>query len=204
VKNKVLLALGIGAAIIGLTVFLSMTGWYDGAVAAENGVKAQWKSNQNTYDAFWKKVQEVAQVPSQYKDDFKELLVAETQAKFGAEGSKATFQWFKDRNINFDASLYRKVQDVIESGRDDFKRSQDMLTDRQRVYTNKVEGWWGGILASHYGFPREVKGDVAPPKDLDGDGKLTVLDYPIVTSARTKKAFQTGEDEQIDVFGKKK
>lgn len=203
-KNKILMGLGISGAILGMAILLCITNWFDGAVAAENGVKAQWKSNQNTYDAFWKKVQEVAQVPSQYKDDFKELLVAETQAKYGSEGSKATLQWLKDRNINFDASMYRKIQDVIESGRDDFKRSQDMLTDRQRVYANRIEGMWGRILASSEGFPREVKGDAAPPKDLDGDGKLTVLDYPIVTSARTKKAFQTGEDEQIDVFGKKK
>lgn len=201
--NKYVIALGLSVVVLGIGIFFAMVGWHNDAVAAENGVKAQWKSNQNTYDAFWKKVQEVAQVPSQYKEDFKELLVQETTAKYGAEGSKATVQWFKDRAILLDSSLYHKVQDVIEVGREDFKRSQNMLLDRQRVYTNTLEGWWGDILARHYGFPREVRGDVAPPKDADGDGRLTVLDYPIVTSARTQKAFQTGQDDEISVFGKK-
>jgi len=185
-----------------LVTFVSMTGWYDTAVKLENTTIAQWKDNQNTYDAFWKTVKEVAQVPDKYKDDFKQLLVADTTAKFGPDGSKATFQWFQDRQINFDAGLYRKVQDVIESGHQDFKRSQTELLDKQRKVADMTQSYWGGIMAKHYSFPRELKGDTAPPKDLDGDGKLTVLDYPIVTSARTQKAFQTGQDDEVQVFGK--
>lgn len=201
-QTKIILAAAAAVILTGLIVFFGMVGWYDDAVKLENTTAAQWQSNQNTYDAFWKTVREVAQVPEQYKEDFKQLLVQETQAKYGPEGSKATMQWFQDRHINLDASMYRKIQDVIESGRADFKRSQDTLLDKQRKTHDMMEGYWGGVFARHYDFPRVQKGNYAPPKDVDGDGKLTVLDYPIVTSARTKQAFEKGEDDEVDVFGK--
>lgn len=199
---KALIVLGAIAAIAAISIFFGMTGWYSDAVKLENTTKAQWGSNQNSYDAFWKTVKEVAQVPDKYKEDFKDLLVADTTAKFGPEGSQATMQWFQERQINFDASLYRKIQDVIESGRADFKRSQDTLLDKQRKVADMTQSYWGSTLASHYDFPRVVEGLNAPPRDLDGDGKLTVLDYPIVTSKRTAAAFQSGQDEEVNVFGK--
>lgn len=200
--KKILIIAGAAFLLLLLVGFVSMTSWYDTAVKTENTTIAQWKDNQNTYDAFWKTVKETAQVPDKYKDDFKQLLVADTTAKFGPEGSKATMQWFQDRQINFDAGLYRKVQDVIESGRQDFKRSQTTLLDKQRKVADMTQSYWGGVMAKHYDFPRELHGEAAPPKDLDGDNRLTVLDYPIVTSAHTQKAFQTGQDDEVQVFNK--
>lgn len=199
---KALLIAGAAFLVIVITIFMSMVGWFDTATKLENSTSAQWRNNQNTYDAFWKTVKETAQVPDKYKEDFKQLLVSETAAKYGPEGSKATMQWFQDRQINFDASMYRKVQDIIESGRADFKRGQTELLDKQRKVQDMTQSYWGGVMAKHYDFPRSMKGDFAPPKDSDGDGKLTVLDYPIVTSARTQKAFATGQDEEVNVFGK--
>jgi hypothetical protein len=193
---------GAAFLILLLVSFFAMTGWYDDAIKLENTTAAQWRDNQNTYDAFWKSVKEIAQVPEQYKEDFKGLLVQETTAKYGAQGSQATFQWFKDRNITLDPSMYRKIQDVIESGRADFKRSQTTLLDKQRKVQDMLQSYWGGMMAKHYDFPRVMTGFNAPPVDKDGDGKLTVLDYPIVTSARTQAAFQTGQDEAVNVFGK--
>lgn len=205
-KMEARIALGAGVAFVLLMggTCASSISWHNGAVKLENTTKAQWTDNQNTYDSFWKKVSEVAQVPSQYKDDFKDLLATANTAKYGKDGSQAQMQWFKDRQINLDAGMYRQLMQVIEAGRDDFKRAQTMLSDKQRRYRDKLEMWPGSTWASWHEFPRVVKGDAAPPKDSDGDGVLTVLDYPIVTSAKTKQAFATGEDEALDVFGKGK
>lgn len=38
------------------------------------------------------------------------------------------------------------------------------------------------------------------PKDLDGDGLLTIFDYNIVISAQTSAAFESGEVEALKVF----
>jgi hypothetical protein len=45
-----------------------------------------------------------------------------------------------------------------------------------------------------------MSGELAPPRDVDGDGILTALDYDIMTSKQTKEAFETGEAEAVKVF----
>ncbi len=204
--NRTVIALIVCATVIGATLIGTYVGFYNDAVKLENGVKAQFQSNKNTYDAFWKKVTEVAQVPGQYKEDFKDVILGNTEARYGEDGSKAQMQWITEHAVDFDSSMYRKVQTVIESGREDFKQSQDDLLDKQRVYATHLQTFTGSMLAGFAGFPKAFpeKAKLAPTDDLDGDGFLTVLDYKIVLSKKTNAAFATGEDEEIDVFGKKK
>ena len=178
--------------------------FYNSAVKAENSVKAQYQSNKNSYDAFWKTVKETAQVPDKYKEDFKEVLVGNTEARYGEDGSKAQWAWIQEHAVNFDSGMYNKLMTIIESGRAEFKRGQDLLLDKQRAYQNHLQSFWGSMLASMAGFPNVVLGELAPATDLDGDGIKTVLDYKIITSKKTEAAFQTGEAEALDVFGKNK
>ncbi len=200
--HKIVIVAGC-LAILLFGLLLGTTGWYNDAVSLEETVKAQYNDNRNQYDNFWKKVKEVAQVPEQYKEDFKDLLVSETEAKYGKEGSQASFQWLQDRNINFSEKMYLNVQSVIESGRNDFKQGQTALLDKQRKYSVHLKTFFARMLAGWYDMPHVLSGELAPVKDLDGDGKLTALDYPIVTSARTNAAFKAGEDnETVNVFGK--
>ena len=200
--GKVTLIGVVSAVVIGGVFMLTVIGWYNDAVSLEESTIAQYRDNKNEYDAFWKKVKETAQIPDKYKEDFKDILVSETTAKFGEQGSQAMFQWFKDRDINFNSKVYEKIQNVIESGRDDFKRAQTMLLDKQRKYNVHIKSFKGKMLSGIAGMPNPISGELAPRSDLDGDGVLTVLDYPIVTSKRTEKAFADGVDEEINVFGK--
>ena len=200
-NQRILLIGGCGVLVITLAIFGSVVSWYNAAVSLEESTKAQYRDNQNQYDAFWKKVKETAQIPDKYRDDFKELLIAETKAKFGEGGSKAQFQYFKHRDLNFSDGIYLKIQNVIESGRNDFKRSQTELLDKQRKYGTHLKGFFGHFLASSLGFPNVVGGEYVPPRDMDGDGRMTVLDYDIVTSKKTKAVFETGEEnEELKVF----
>lgn len=200
-KQRVILIVGCVVAVMGISVFASVYGWYNTANSLEKTTKAQYQENKNQYDAFWKKVKETAQIPDKYRDDFKELLVAETKAKFGEGGSKAQFQWFKDRDLKFSDQIYTKIQNVIESGRNDFKRSQTELLDKQRKYETHLDSFFGRFLSSSFGFPKVIAGEYAPAKDMDGDGRMTVLDYHIVTSQKTKAVFETGEEnEELTVF----
>ncbi len=204
IKFRAGLVAASGLLLVGVVSGCSAIGWYNDSVKMESSVKAQYNNNRNEYDAFWKKVKETAQVPDKYKDDFKEVLIADTTAKYGKDGSQAMFQWFNDRDVKLDPKLYTRVQDVIEVGRNDFKRGQTELLDKQRVYQVHVNSFWGRMAGGLMGFPSEVKGDLAPTKDLDGDGVLTVLDYPIVTSKKTDTAFKNAEDDELKVFNEGK
>lgn len=170
------------------------------AVELEAAVSAQYQANQNKYDEMWKVIQETAQVPDKYKDDFKEVLDTEVPAKYGPNGSKALFQWFEDRDLKLPEGIYARVQDVIEGNRAEFRQNQDIILDQQRAYRAHLGRFGHGFLARIGGFPRPVSGTHAPSRDTDGDGKMTVFDYEIVTSARTAKAFESSRDDKIDVF----
>lgn len=193
----------VAVVVIGLGILFGVMGWYDTGVGLQETTLAQYRDNQNKYDAFWKSVQEMAQIPAKYKEDFKEILVAETGAKFGPQGSQAMFQWFKERELKLPSETYTKVQTAIEAGRADFKRGQKMLVDKQRAARQHRKKIWGKFCLIFTDFLDEINGELKPPKDLDGDGKYTILDYDIVTSKQTKKAFETGEAEAINVFGPK-
>lgn len=196
--SRLMLIGGSAVAIVGLAIFGSYVSFYNTAVSLEKATTAQFMSNKNTYDAMWKTVKEQAQIPDKYKEDFKEVLAADTAAKY--EGKNPMMMWSNDRNINLDPSIYTKLMTTIEAGRADFKRGQKELLDKQRAYGYHLESFGGSIWAGMSGFPNELKGERAPNKDMDGDGILTALDYKIVTSKRTEAAFESGEDEAIKVF----
>tara|TARA_Y100000310_G_scaffold342380_1_gene445417 strand:- start:4865 stop:5476 length:612 start_codon:yes stop_codon:yes gene_type:complete len=201
-RSTIAVLVGVGAVVFGL--LFSVISWYDTGVDLNNGTVAQYRDNQNSYDAMWKKIVEVAQVPAKYKEDFKDLLVGEVKAKFGDGGSKAMMQWFKERDIRPDASMYTKVQTVIEAGRNDFQRNQqDLLNKQRRASTHNGTAFakFAGMFANP--FP-EIHGDLKPPKDIDGNGLYNIFDYDIVTSGKTKRAFETGEDAPVNVFGENK
>lgn len=199
-KNKATL-LVIGASVLVLVLaFVGMyVNFYNTAVRLENSTSAQYVQNQNNYDKFWKSISEMSQVPDKYKDDFKDVLIGNTEARYGEGGSKATFQWIQEHSVNFDASMYAKLMTAIEAGRKDFEQNQKLLLDKQRRYKDHLGSVRGALLAGSR-FPRDLSGPKAPVEDLDGDGRLSVLDYPIVTSKRTKRAFEEGEDEPLQVF----
>lgn len=190
-------------ALFALVGGCSVVSWNNDGVAQEEGVVAAYQDNQNVYDAFWKKVQETAQVPDRYKDDFKDVLVGAVEGRYGENGSQAMFQFIQEQNPALDPGLYKQVQQTIEAGRNDFARAQSSLLDRQRRFRTHLRTFPGSLFASALGFPHEIHGELAPPRDQDGDGLLTALDYGIVTSTRTKAAFARGEDEVVDVFGDK-
>lgn len=193
----------VATLVLGFGIIGSYFSFSNTADGLENTTRAQYQSNQNTYDAMWKTIQEVAQVPSQYKDDFKDLLATETSAKFGPNGSQAMMQWFQERELRLPPEMYTKVQTVIEANREKFRHGQDMLLDKQRRYRDHLAKKPGAYWASWTGHPKEVLGKTAPKEDLDGDGLLTVLDWDIVTSAKTKAVFDSGEDNApVNVFGR--
>lgn len=205
IMNRILLAVGASAVVLLLATMGSCISFHNDAVKLENSITAQVKSNKAEYDKMWKVIAEVAQVPAQYKNDFKDLLTAETSAKFGDGGSKALAQWFNERDLRLPPEMYTKVQTVIEANRTSFKRGQDDLADKQRRYADHLGKVSGRVWSGFTGHPREIKGDHAPSRDIDGDGILTVFDYVIITSEKTEAVFESGQDNQaIDVFGNSK
>jgi len=197
-KNTLLIG-GAVVLVMLIAVVGTAIGFNNNCVGQEKGLEATWKDSQVQYDAFWKKVKETAQVTDKYAADFKEVFLGSMDARY--EGKDPAFQFIMEANPALPPESYSRVQDVIETGRNDFARTQRTLVDKQRAYETHIETFPNSMLAGMFGFPKVVTGEYAPPDDIDGDGKVTVLDYKIVTSAKTQEVFATGrEDEPLDVF----
>lgn len=182
--TKVLLGLASVAALFTVISIASVVGINNSLVAQEQGLEAQYKQNQNNYDNFTKKVVEVAQVPSMARDDLEKLTRAAISGRYGAQGSKAVFQFIKEQNPTVNGELYTKIQQVIDAGRTSFESEQKMLLDKKRAYLVDLKTFPNSLIASVLGFP-----------------KLDLSKIDIVTSDQTDAAFTSKKAGPIKVKG---
>lgn len=150
------------------------------AVKAEATLEAEWTNNQNILGQYTLKIQEIASVPEMYKNDLKEVLAAELSSRYGKEGSQASMQWIKEHAVNFDSSMYKKIQQVTEASRNEFQNAQTRLIDTKRVYVTALGTMPKSWFLSMAGFPR-----------------VDLNKYKPVVAGDTAKAFETGVQAPI-------
>ena len=164
-------------AVISVLTVISM---HNSAVRMEKGIQAQYEQNQNRRSAYVNSIAEAVQIPKMYKDDFKEIVTAALQGRYGKNGSQATFQWLKEHNINFDSSVYKKLQTMIEAGREKFAHEQKLLIDKKRQYETELQTFPGSLVYPILGFPR-----------------INLDDYKIVKSADNEAVFNKGVESPL-------
>lgn len=182
-KSQIVLAVVLVLVSL-LTIAGILVGSYVSAVnygvSAEAGIKYAWEDNQQVYGNYTNKVQEIAAVPELYKNDLKEVVTAALTSRYGKDGSKAAFQWIQEHQTNVDPGLYKKIQEVIEAGRNEFQTKQTRLLDLKRNYETNLGYVYRGFWLKLAGFPRT---------DLSK--------YNAITSAESKESFQTGLSKPV-------
>lgn len=176
--SLVLIIVALVISFAAITAIVSYVSANNQGARMENQIKAEFENNKNILATYSQKVAEAAQVPEMYRDDLHKVVVEAIQSRYGAEGSKATFQWLKEQNPSLDPALYTKLQQIIEAGRDEFKNSQTRLIDVKRNYQTNLDFFWSGLWLRIAGFP-----------------KINLDDYKIVTTDKVEKAFATGRED---------
>ena len=182
-----LLGLAVVVGILVVVFFGTALGYRSDCVALEARIKAQYKQDQNNYDNMWKKFKEMAQVPEQYVADMKKIWGDTLKGRYGAEGSKAVFQFIQEHNPQLDASIYAKLQAAIEAGRNGFAADQQQLLDIKREYEVVLNGNRALLVGWLMSYPT-----------------IDLAEYDIVTSDETQETFKNKKSKEIDVFGNKK
>ena len=145
--------------------------------ATEQLIKATYENNQNVLAQYGQKVAEVAQVPGMYRDDLQKVTTAAIQGRYGEAGSKAVFQFIKEQNPSIDASMYKQIQQVIESGRNDFQNAQTTLIDQERQYNTQLGNVVSGSWLHLAGYP-----------------KIDLSKFQPITTDRASDAFHNGKE----------
>lgn len=162
---------------VGVTAYVQN---HDLAHRSEETIIAEYDNLQNILASHSQKVAEAAQIPSMQTDDLVKIFTNTLDARYGSDGSQATFQWLKEQNPNLDQTTYIKIQQIIESGRNKFENAQTKFIDTKRVYSTNMGYFWKGFWIGLAGYP-----------------KINLDDYEIISSSHARTTFETKTDDGL-------
>jgi hypothetical protein len=167
-------AIVVGSAVWAIGMYVSNANY---ANTAEQGIKAQYDNNRNILSNYTTRIMEMAQVNDMYRDDLMKVVEATFSGRYGADGSKAVFQFIQENNMTLDSSMYKALQSSMESGRLEFQAGQTALIDKRRAYETAMGFLVQGFFIKMAGYP-----------------KIDLNKYDIIVEQSTTDRFNTKVD----------
>lgn len=180
-KNKLFIIIG-GIVLLFLLIYIPMSISYSNyANRTEVAAKEKTKACTVDYDAMWKIIQQQAGVTSEYKSAFKEIYSDLIDGRYSTnDGKGALMSWIQEDNPTFDSKLFDKLMNTIESQRTDFATRQKELIAIENDYNQERVTFPGSWFI----------------------GDRPEMEVTLITSAKTKQVYETGEDNDIELFNK--
>lgn len=125
-------------------------------------------------DNCWKKIVQVSKASEKYEQAFKESYTDIFNARY--DDNNPLMNWIKEDNPKLDSSIYKKIQDVIDSERDNVLNQQATVLDVIREHKTLCETWPGNWF-------------------IDNKSEI---EFKVISSTRTKEIMKTGLDDNID------
>ena len=169
---------GLVAAIVLILVMMNVS-YKNAEIELRNQATAQEETNKATFDKVWKTLKQKAGVTDKYAADFKSTFGGLMKDRYaGDQKGNPMFKWIQERNPKFSVELYKDLSQAIESNRATFLRVQNRLVDIKREHDNLRQKFPSSIFV----------------------GSKPELEVTIVTSSKTEKTFQTGKEENVELF----
>ena len=144
----------VGFLSIVTIIAIGIASVYNKGAAYDARLKAEYSNSENILSQYSQKVLEASQVPGMMRDDLIEITKVAIGGRYGPDGSKAVFQMMREKNPQVSPQLYLKIQQIIESGRDEYKNSQTKFLDIKRVYETELNSLVSGPLLKMAGYPK--------------------------------------------------
>lgn len=176
----------------GLIIVLSIVGvslllvgcpgiaYHNREVTLRQSVIAQQQKNEVVYDRVWKTISQQAQISSEYADQFRAIYVEIMDQRY-SDGQGRLANFVQENSPVYSPQLMQTLMTTVEANRRDFEREQNALVDIKREHDLILQRMPAALYTSML-FGRRP------------------IDISIVTSGRTEEAFETGQDNDVDLF----
>jgi len=179
----------IGLGIMGIVVLVicvlggSVIGTFNQEVSLRTTIEAKQKDNTSEFDNMWKKISQVAQVTEAQKNAVKEIIVGYASARSQGKNEEGSFiNALHEAIPNVDTKAWANLQNIIVGSRDSFTMRQKELLDLSREHNKLLRT-----------FPSNIVLGMLGKKEIN---------ITIVTSSKTEKTFETGKDDDVELFKK--
>lgn len=178
--QMVLTALAVCLFTGSILLFSAVTTAYNKNVNLTSLYDAKLKSNEAEFDNMWKKISQVTQVSDSQKDALRQIFNEYAQARTtGGANDGSLMKWIKEVVPNVDVTVYKNLQNIIVSSRDSWTMHQNELIDIAREYNMFVRSFPNNLVAMAFHWQ--------------------VIDAKVISSSRTKQAFETGVDDNVNI-----
>ena len=161
---------------------------YNTFVGYEEDIQAIDKEMQSVHANGQKNIRGQGIAVEKYGEIFSQGLKIAIEGRYGKTGSQAAFQWLKEENPTIPPEIMQKLQQAIEATYNKFEATQRTKIEMVAAYRKKLRRPPSSWVAKGFGFP------TIDMKAADS----------IITSAETKRDFETGELSDPDPFGENK
>ena len=186
-KNTLIILSIVAVFLIG-TYFLIKVSLNNKEIRLRNLTVAQQETCKANFDKMFKVIKQVAQIPERFadksKEAFEEIYPQLMTGRYSNERGGALMSWVSEHNPSFDmvalGKLYEKLSNAIESNRAEFFNEQKKLISYQKQHKNLIETWPGNWLIK--------------------DENKVEIEITIITSTATEEVFETGKEDDIELF----
>ncbi len=187
---KVGISIAVGFALIVFYFVGSFFSYSNKAVGFETNIETAVENNRQKLGQYRLGTAEAVGALGLGADLQGDSVAKQIEARYGEGGSGAMMQWIKENNhAGVGPEAIQTIMRKITAGRQGFSDAQERLLDvcrgYKRLQRQPYSKFWLGVA----GYPS------AEYTEEGGNGKLCRA----VTSKGAKKAFETGEEEALDI-----
>jgi len=175
---KIGVGFGVFAIALGIMALVWGIGVSNREIRLRNKIAEQQEVMGLNYDKMWKVLKQQAQIPDKYKSDFKEVYQTIMEGRYNDANRGQFMAWIKEHNPQYDSTMYNKLMVSIEANRTEFFMEQKKLRSFKKEHDDLVMVFPSSIIV----------------------GSRGTIDVKFITSAATKAAIETGEENDINLF----
>ena len=208
-KGLIITVAVLAALVIGvISVFNFASNLQQSGVAQETALNAQYLANQNELSTYISKFYETIGVANLKSDKMDQIITDAVKGRYQGNSSAQPgrgqlFSAISEAYPNADLSIYDRIIDQINSGREAYKAKQDKLVDMLRGYDQwRKSGLIQPIIIRTIGFPSDAL-EARIGTDVKRGSAAEEQMWLIVTTTSTSQAYQTGHQDPLQVPGGK-